>query len=65
MTNLTSLELQNNFITDLAPLFTNTTQNGFGAGDQVFLSGNPLSSFARTNQIPALRNTYGVAVPWP
>jgi hypothetical protein len=37
---------------------------GLGAGDAVYLTGNPLSLFAITNQIPLLRDTYGVYVDY-
>lgn len=62
---MTSLNLMDSQITDLAPLLTNAAARGLGPGDQVWLGGNPLSKFAQTNQIPILRNTYGVSVYWP
>ena len=55
LANLTSLKwlwLSSNQIEDLAPLVANT---GLGEGDRVYLSGNPLSTQALTEQIPALQ----------
>ena len=62
---LTEVWLQNNQIHDLSALVTNATAGGLSAGDTVDVSGNPLSSFAQTNQVPLLRNVYGVTVVWP
>jgi len=49
---LANLDLARNAIADLAPLVANT---GFGAGDQIWVVGNPLSQTAIDEQIPALR----------
>lgn len=65
LTNLTYVYLPNNHITDLTPLISNASSGGLGSGDSVYISGNPLSPFAQTNQIPELTNTYGVTVYWP
>lgn len=40
-------------------------RGGLGTGDYVYVTGNPLSLDARTNQIPRLRNVYGVTVIGP
>jgi Leucine-rich repeat (LRR) protein len=61
---LTLLDCSHNQLTDLATLVTNAVQGGLGAGDTVWLSGNPLSSFAVTNQIPILQAA-GVTVNYP
>jgi hypothetical protein len=50
-----------NQLTDLSSLVTNALRGGLGTGDAVILNGNPLSSFAKTNQIPVLES-YGVEV---
>ena len=49
---LANLDLAGNAIVDLAPLVANT---GFGSGDRIWVTGNPLSETARNEQIPALR----------
>jgi hypothetical protein len=49
---LANLDLAGNGIADLAPLVANT---GFGSGDQIWVTGNPLSETALSEQIPALR----------
>jgi len=64
-TNLTRLDLDENNINDLSPLITNAVHGGLGPGDLLELQGNPLSLFAQTNQIPRLRDQYGVDVRWP
>ena len=53
LTNLKTMFFEQNDISDLSPLVTNT---GIGAGDEIYLRGNPLSATARNVQIPALRN---------
>jgi Leucine-rich repeat (LRR) protein len=63
-TQLTYLDCRTNELTDLSSLVTNALQGGLGAGDQVYLSGNPLSDFAVTSQIPYLQSR-GVTVFWP
>ena len=55
---LETLYLSNNSITDLSPLVANT---GLGAGDTIFLFGNPLSDTSINTHIPTLRNR-GVTV---
>ena len=52
LNNLFFLELDNNRIEDLAPLVANP---GLGKGTRVFLTDNPLSDQALTEQIPALK----------
>jgi hypothetical protein len=44
-----------NRLTDLSSFVSNAAAGGLGTGDKVFLYDNPLSSFARTNQIPFLQ----------
>ena len=61
-TNLTWLDLMANQLTDLSALVTNAAQGGLGVGDTVYLYSNPLSQFARTNQLFKLTNTYHVTV---
>ena len=46
------IELDDNDVADISPLIANA---GSGPGDQVFLSGNPLSSASVGESIPALR----------
>lgn len=65
LTNLTSLPMWSCQVSDLSGLVTNASLGGLGPGDNVWLSGNPLTSFAQTNQIPILRNQYGVTIHWP
>ena len=50
---LETLYLSNNSITDLSPLVANT---GLGAGDTIFLFGNPLSDTSINTHIPTLRH---------
>jgi Leucine-rich repeat (LRR) protein len=64
-TNLVELYCGNNQLTDISSLVTNASRGGLGSGDKVWLSGNPLSQFAVTNQIPILQNIYGVIVYYP
>ena len=52
LTNLGFLNIANNRITNLAPLVANT---GLGEGDEVHLTGNPLSNNAINKHIPALK----------
>jgi len=61
MTNLLDLRLHNNLITNIGALVTNSLNDGIGTGTLVRLQGNPLSSFALTNDIPILTNR-GVVV---
>lgn len=61
LTGLRLLDLSNNLITDLAPLLQNAQQGGLGAGDVVYLSGNPIAS---TGTVAALRG-FGVTVVFP
>jgi internalin A len=65
LTNLTALNLSNNQISDLSALIQNAEQGGLGPGDEIWLEGNPLTQYARTNQVPRLRDLYGVIVHWP
>ena len=50
-TNLTWLELHNNFISDLSLLVANT---GLGPGDVIIVNGNPLNNASINTHIPAL-----------
>ena len=52
LTNLSLLSLENNQIEDISALVANT---GLGEGDEVYLTGNPLSDQARNEHIPALQ----------
>ena len=52
MTNLSLLSLENNQIEDISALVANT---GLGEGDEIYLTGNPLSDQARNEHIPALQ----------
>lgn len=65
LTNLTSVPIWGCQVSDLSGLVTNASLGGLGPGDNVWLSGNPLTPFAQTNQIPILRNQYGVTIHWP
>ena len=49
---LSLIELDDNDVADISPLIANA---GIGLGDQVFLSGNPLSSASIAGSIPELR----------
>ena len=53
LTSLTTLGLEVNSITDLAPLVENT---GLGSGDKVDMSNNPLSATSINKYIPALQS---------
>lgn len=55
------LDLAGNQISDLTPLLNNAQQGGLGAGDVVYLAGNPLN---QPGQVAALRG-YGVTVYYP
>ena len=50
--NLERLSLENNQIEDISALVANTS---LGEGDEIHLTGNPLSDKARNEQIPALQ----------
>ena len=52
LNNLHTLLLHYNQIEDISALVANT---GLGEGDEVYLTGNPLSDKARNKQIPALQ----------
>ena len=52
LNNLQSLWLHDNQIEDISALVANTS---LGEGDEVHLTGNPLSDKARNEQIPALQ----------
>ncbi len=52
LTNLSLLSLENNQIEDISALVANT---GLGEGDEIYLTGNPLSDQARNEHIPALQ----------
>ena len=58
LTNLTTLRLSSNSISDLLPLVANT---GLSSGDKVDVRNNPLSDQSRNVYIPALRSR-GVTV---
>ena len=58
LTKLETLHLHNNSISDLSPLVANT---GLGAGDTIFVFGNPLSDISINTHIPTLRDR-GVTV---
>ena len=60
LTRLSRLNLRDNQIEDLAPLVANT---GLSEGDEVNLTGNPLSDQALNEQIPALE-VRGVSVTY-
>jgi hypothetical protein len=55
------LDLSGNRIASLAPLLANAQQGGLGAGDVVYLSGNPVADPA---EVAALRG-YGATVVYP
>ena len=59
-TNLTTLDLRDNFISDISPLVANM---GLGSGDKVNLRGNPLSALSFTH-ISTLQSR-GVTVDAP
>lgn len=65
LTNLIYLDIRGCSVSNLDAVVSNAVSGGLGAGNALYLSGNPLSSFAQTNQIPSLRNTYGINVFWP
>ena len=60
-TNLTSLSLSGNSISDISPLVANT---GLGSGDTVDVSDNPLNDTSINIHIPALQSR-GVTVELP
>ncbi len=60
LTDLNRLYLQDNEISDIKPLVDNT---GLGEGDEVWLSGNPLSEQSINEYIPALQ-ARGVTVDY-
>ena len=60
LTNLRSLDLNNNQVSDISPLVNNP---GLSQGDEVYLSNNPLSSTSRNTYIPQLR-ARGVSVSY-
>lgn len=53
---ITNLNLNHNLMTNLSLLVSNAARGGLGAGDVVYLQGNPLNSYAQTIQIPYLTN---------
>lgn len=61
LTHLAVVDVSANQITSIAPLLQNASQGGLGAGDQVYLSGNPL---VNTGEVAELRG-YGVSVVFP
>lgn len=66
MTDLTSLNLASNLISDLTPIMNLVTNGGLaGLESDLILSGNPLNAFAITNQIPTLTNDFFIVVHWP
>ncbi|MBK7141456.1 MAG: hypothetical protein IPH75_05180 [bacterium] len=58
--SLSSLSLAANLIVDIRPLVDNS---GIGDGDEVSLTGNPLSDSSKSVHIPALQSR-GVTVTW-
>ena len=62
LTNLYRAHLSGNEITDLQALVDNAAAGGLGSGDQLELNDNPLNDYAITNQIPILRDVYGIDV---
>jgi len=60
LTSLTELDLRRNQTSDIAPLVDN---EGLSEGDQVYLSGNPLSSDSINIYIPELE-ARGVSVEY-
>ncbi len=65
LTRLNRLDVGRNSISDLTPLIENAERGGLGPGDEVWLGGNPLSSYSQVNQIPRLRDEFHVTVHWP
>jgi Leucine-rich repeat (LRR) protein len=65
LTNLIYLDISGCSVSNLDAVIINAQVGGLGTGNDLYLSGNPLSSFAQTNQIPVLRGTYGIDVFWP
>jgi len=61
LTSLRGLNLAYNQVTDLDPLIQNAANGGLGQGEPLYLWGNPLSNFARTNQIPILES-FGIRI---
>ena len=61
---ITNLNLSHNLVSDLSLLVSNAARGGLGAGDVIYLQGNPLNSYAQTIQIPYLTNQ-GVTVYYP
>ena len=53
LTALQSLHLGDNLVSDIAPLVLNS---GLGSGDEIWLTGNPLSYESINTHIPALRD---------
>jgi len=62
-TNLTIVQCMSNSLVDISSFITNASRGGLGTGDVVYLIGNPLSQYAKTNQIPMLISN-GVTVIW-
>jgi Leucine-rich repeat (LRR) protein len=64
LTNLTEVYLASNNVRDLEPLVRNARSGGLGTGDLLDITGNRLSRFAVTNQLPELES-HGVTVIGP
>ena len=62
--NATNYDLRGNSITNLDLLVRAAGRGGMKPGTQVLLNGNPLDSYAITNQIPILSAT-GATIVWP
>jgi len=66
--SLASLNCSTNLLTDLSSFVANACSGGLGLNDTVYLQDNPLSEFARTNQIPSLQSrgvtVYGPSPTW-
>ena len=61
--SLSALDCEYNLLTDLSCFVSNATA-GELVGTAIYLSGNPLSQFAQTNQIPYLESK-GIYIQWP
>jgi len=62
--NVTNYDLRYNSITNLDLLVRSAGHGGMKPGTQVLLTGNPLDTYAVTNQIPLL-TAAGATVVWP
>jgi hypothetical protein len=64
MVSLSALNVQSNLIEDISPILDCVLNGGFAYGGDIYLSGNPLTEYAQTNQIPILTNKW-ITVHWP